>query len=74
MINPIPEKRLNALFEVLSSRELPQATRQAVKLVVINGYSLTFAELKSGVSRKRIAHAVKKLHRMDDILLSSYRL
>lgn len=70
----IPEKRLNALFQVLSRRDMPPTTRDAVKLVLVNGYSYTFAELKTGVTRKRIALAVKKLHHMDSCLLDAYRL
>ncbi len=70
----IPEKRLDALLQVLSLRDMPPATRNAVKLVLINGYSYTFAELKTGVTRKRIALATKKLHDMDNRLLNAYRL
>lgn len=69
----IPEKRLEALLQVLSRREMSDITRQAVKLVLINGYSYTFAELKTGVTRKRIALATKKLHDMDNRLLNAYR-
>ncbi|MGL0931773.1 hypothetical protein ACSTEA_00025 [Vibrio vulnificus] len=74
MIITIPEKRLDALLQVLSKREMPPATRTAVRLVLINGYSYTFAELKTGVTRKRIGLAVKKLHTMDNCLLDAYRL
>lgn len=73
-MNVIPEKRLNGLLSVLSNRDMPEKTKEAVKLVFNSGYSYELASLKTGVSSKRISLAVRKLNSMDVILLEAYRL
>ncbi|MEL7382784.1 MAG: hypothetical protein AAGJ88_04235 [Pseudomonadota bacterium] len=73
-MNLIPTKRLNALLEILPKREMPEKTREAVKLVFDSGYSCELASLKTGVSSKRISLAVRKLNQMDAVLLAAYRL
>ncbi|WP_076589680.1 hypothetical protein [Vibrio ostreicida] len=73
-MNLIPTKRLNALLEILPKREMPEKTREAVKLVFDSGYSYELASLKTGVSSKRISLAARKLNQMDAVLLAAYRL
>ncbi len=73
-MNIIPEKRLDSLLLVLSERDMPGKTKEAVKLVFNSGYSYELASLKTGVSSKRISLAVRKLNSMDAILLEAYRL
>ncbi len=73
-MNIIPEKRLDSLLLVLSERDMPGRTKEAVKLVFNSGYSYELASLKTGVSSKRISLAVRKLNSMDAILLEAYRL
>jgi DNA-directed RNA polymerase specialized sigma24 family protein len=69
----IPSKRLEALMSLFSYRDLPKETRSAVRLVVINGFTYELAEIQSGVSRKRISLAVRKLDEADNTLLKAYR-
>lgn len=73
-MNIIPEKRLDSLLLVLSERDMPGKTKEAVKLIFNSGYSYELASLKTGVSSKRISLAVRKLNSMDAILLEAYRL
>ncbi|MEZ9532679.1 hypothetical protein CSB62_08115 [Vibrio splendidus] len=72
-MNLIPKKRLDALLEVISKRDMPEQTRKAVKLVFESGYSYELASLRTGVSSKRVSLAVRKLNQMDEILLKAYR-
>ncbi|MEL7290437.1 MAG: hypothetical protein AAGJ67_00805 [Pseudomonadota bacterium] len=73
-MNRIPKKRLDALFSVLSERELKPKTREAARLVFESGYSYELASLKTGISSKSISLAVRKMNAMDSILLAAYRL
>ncbi|MEZ8924002.1 hypothetical protein AB6D87_04835 [Vibrio lentus] len=73
-MNVIPKKRLDALLEVISKRDMPEQTRNAVKLVFESGYSYELASLRTGVSSKRVSIAVRKLNQMDEILLKAYRV
>lgn len=69
----IPEHRLEVVMSILSERDLPKKTRKAVRLVVLSGYTYEMAEFKSGVTRKSISQAVKKLDRIDSLLVQTYR-
>ena len=73
-MNLIPKKRLDALFEILPNREMPEKTKVAARLVFESGYSYELASLKTEVSSKRISLAVRKLNRMDAIMREAYRL
>jgi len=73
-MNLIPKKRLDALLEVISKRDMPEQTRKAVKLVFESGYSYELASLRTGASSKRVSLAVRKLNQMDAMLLKVYRL
>ncbi|MFA0267947.1 hypothetical protein AB4490_14210 [Vibrio cyclitrophicus] len=73
-MNLIPKKRLDALLEVISKRDMPEQTRKAVKLVFESGYSYKLASLRTGASSKRVSLAVRKLNQMDAMLLKVYRL
>tara|TARA_B100001059_G_scaffold230040_1_gene263612 strand:- start:26 stop:247 length:222 start_codon:yes stop_codon:yes gene_type:complete len=73
-MNVIPKKRLDALLEVFSKRDMPEQTRKAVILVFESGYSYELASLRTGVSSKRVSLAVRKLNQMDEILLKAYRV
>ncbi|WP_375751579.1 hypothetical protein [Vibrio sp. HN007] len=73
-MNLIPKKRLDGLLQILPSREMPEKTKEAAKLVIESGFTYDLAALKTGVSSKRISLAVRKLSRMDAILLEAYRL
>lgn len=69
----IPSERLEALMSLFSYRDLPKVTRYAVRLVVNNGFTYELAEIKSGVSRKRISLAVRKLDQAGSRMLEVYR-
>ncbi len=69
----IPEHRLEIVMSIISERDLPLKTRQAVRLVVLNGYTYELAEIKSGVTRKTIAKAVKHIDKIDTLLVKTYR-
>lgn len=56
-----------------SERDLPTKTREAVRWRVLHGYSLELAELKTGVSRQRIAHAIAKIERAHEVICAAYR-
>lgn len=73
-MNVIPKKRLIALFEVISKREMPGQTRKAVTLVFESGFSYEQASFTTGVSAKRVSLAVRKINRMDEVLRDAYRL
>ncbi|MGL4225423.1 MAG: hypothetical protein ACRCSE_09915 [Vibrio sp.] len=73
-MNVIPKKRLSALLLVISERDMPRKTKEAATLVFSAGYSYELASLRTGVSSKRISLAVRKLNKMDAILLDAYRL
>jgi len=73
-MNQIPKKRLDALFQILPTREMPDKTRQAARLVFESGYSYKLASLRTQVSSKRISLAVRKLNRIDVIMREAYRL
>ncbi|WP_415720349.1 hypothetical protein [Photobacterium ganghwense] len=68
----IKPQQLEALMEIYSLRDLPEPTRKAVRLRVVNGYTYEVAEFKTGVTRKRIAAAVKKLEEAHDLILKAY--
>ncbi len=73
-MNLIPKKRLKALFAVLPERELKTQTKEAARLVIESGHTYELAALKTGVSSKSISLAVRKLNKLDEMLLAAYRL
>ncbi len=73
-MNIIPEKRLNALLNVIPEREMPLSTKRAARFVFLQGYNYELASLQTGVSSKRISLAVRKLNDIDAEMLEAYRL
>ena len=70
----IKPAQLEVLMSIYSLRDLPQATRQAVRLRIVNGYTYEWAELETGVTRKRIALAVDKLELAHEQIKTVYGL
>ena len=68
----IKPAQLEALMGIYSKRDLPYTTREAVRLRVVNGYTYELAEIKTGVTRKRIAAAVHKLEQAHEAIRSAY--
>lgn len=69
----LTEQELNALLSLYSKRDLPMATRQAVRLRIIHGHTYEFAEFCSGVSRRSIYNAIQKLYQAHQIIEKAYR-
>ncbi len=68
----IKPAQLEALMGIYSKRDLPEATREAVRLRVVNGHTYELAEIMTGVTRKRIAAAVRKLEQAHETIRSVY--
>lgn len=69
----IPEYRLNALFSILSQREITDRVREAVRAVVIHGHSISMVSRRTGVSRNSIHCAMARLDEIDSLLAKIYR-
>jgi len=55
-------EQLEVLMGIYSKRDLPEVTKEAVRLRVVNdGHIYEMVELITGVTRKTIAQAVRKL-------------
>lgn len=70
----IKPSQLEVLMSIYSQRDLPETTREAVRLRVINGFTYELAEVKTGVTRKRIAAAVHKLEKAHEAIREVYGL
>lgn len=64
----LKESRLEALFLLVSNREMSPAVRKAVKLRIIYGYTYRLAAFNAKVTRVAVMRAVKRLIEMDKII------
>ncbi|WP_279146008.1 hypothetical protein [Photobacterium carnosum] len=64
----LKESRLEALFLLVSNREISPTVRKAVRLRIINGYTYRLAAFNAKVTRVAVMRAVKRLIEMDRII------
>ncbi len=72
MRQSMSERQLEAILSIISNRDMPQATRKAVRLRIINGYTLEQAEVVAGVTRKRIGLAIDKVETAHQVLSAAF--
>jgi hypothetical protein len=72
MRQSIKPAQLEVLMGIYSKRDLPETTRQAVRMRMLNGCTYEWAEMQTGVTRKRIAAAVHKLEQAHEQIRSVY--
>lgn len=68
MRQALKESRLEALFLLVSNREMSPAVRKAVRLRIINGYTYRLAAFNAKVTRVAVMRAVRRLIEMDRII------
>jgi len=68
----IPEHQLEALMSIFSKRDLPEKSRTAIRMVVLNGFSFARAARLVGMTPQSVSLAVKKIDKADTLMREIY--
>lgn len=63
---------LELLMSFISKRDMTDKTRDALRMMLEHGYSVTFAARRAGVSYRHVTNAERKLLDMHDAIMKQY--